>query len=92
MILGVGKGAFGYETTRMAIPFSDTKAKFEESIQVLDALLLKQGVCRDDEHYRFDPLTVIPRPEDPIPIALAIMVPSVDSQLWQKGALILPIL
>jgi len=85
LILGVGKGAFGYETARMGVPFDDTKAKFEESLQVLEALLSQQSVSWKGEHYRFDPLTVMPRPEDPIPIALAIMAPAGIEAMAAKG-------
>ena len=38
LVLGVGKGAFEYETNRMGVAFDTTKPKFEESLQVLEAL------------------------------------------------------
>lgn len=75
LILGVGKGAFGYETGRIGVPMEETKARFEESLAVLEALLSRDEVSWDGALYRFDALTVMPRPEAPIPIALAIMAP-----------------
>lgn len=75
LILGVGKGAFGYETGRIGVPMEETKARFEESLAVLEALLSREEVSWDGAHYRFEALTVMPRPEAPIPIALAIMAP-----------------
>lgn len=75
LILGVGKGAFGYETGRIGVPMEETKARFEESLAVLEALLSREEVSWDGAHYRFAALTVMPRPEAPIPIALAIMAP-----------------
>ncbi len=75
LILGVGKGAFGYETGRMGVPMEETKARFEESLQVLEALLTGEDVSWKGTWYNFEPLTIMPRPEDPIPIALAIMAP-----------------
>ncbi|MCT8328156.1 LLM class flavin-dependent oxidoreductase [Albidovulum sediminis] len=75
LILGVGKGAFGYETGRIGVPMEETKARFEESLAVLEALLARDEVSWDGALYRFEALTVMPRPEAPIPIALAIMAP-----------------
>lgn len=75
LVLGVGKGAFGFETGRIGVPIEETRARFEESLAVLEALLIREEVSWDGQWYRFDALTVMPRPEDPIPIALAIMAP-----------------
>lgn len=75
LILGVGKGAFGYETGRIGVPMEETRARFEESLQVLEALLTREEVSWSGSHYRFEALTVMPRPEAPIPLALAIMNP-----------------
>jgi alkanesulfonate monooxygenase SsuD/methylene tetrahydromethanopterin reductase-like flavin-dependent oxidoreductase (luciferase family) len=75
LVLGVGKGAFGVETALMGVPFEQTKERFAESLAVLEALLRGEDVGWDGERYRFDPLTIMPRPEDPIPIMLAIMAP-----------------
>lgn len=75
LVLGVGKGAFGFETGRLGVPMEETKPRFEESLAVLEALLAREEVSWSSEHYRFDALTVMPRPEGPIPIALAIMAP-----------------
>lgn len=75
LVLGVGKGAFGFETGRIGVPIEETRARFEESLAVLEALLAREEVSWDGQWYRFDALTVMPRPEDPIPIALAIMAP-----------------
>ena len=85
LVLGVGKGAFEYETERMGVAFDATKPKFEESLQVLETLLLEKEVSWDGEHYRFEPLTVMPRPEHPIPIALAIMAPAGIEAMAAKG-------
>ena len=73
LVLGVGKGAFGFETERIGVPIEETKARFEESLAVLEALLTQEEVSWDGTWYKFDALTVMPRPEDPIPLALAIM-------------------
>jgi alkanesulfonate monooxygenase SsuD/methylene tetrahydromethanopterin reductase-like flavin-dependent oxidoreductase (luciferase family) len=75
LVLGVGKGAFGFETGRIGVSIEETRARFEASLAVLEALLAREEVSWDGQWYRFDALTVMPRPEDPIPIALAIMAP-----------------
>ena len=69
----------------MGVSFDSIKAKFEESLQVLEALLSQQNVGWDGEYYHFEPLTVMPRPEEAIPIALAIMAPAGIEAMAAKG-------
>ena len=85
LVLGVGKGAFGFETGRIGVPMEETKPRFEESLAVLEALLTQEEVSWDGDWYRFDALTVMPRPEDPIPLALAIMAPPGIEAAAAKG-------
>lgn len=85
LVLGVGKGAFGFETGRIGVPMEETKARFEESLAVLEALLTREEVSWDGDWYKFDALTVMPRPEDPIPLALAIMAPPGIEAAAAKG-------
>jgi alkanesulfonate monooxygenase SsuD/methylene tetrahydromethanopterin reductase-like flavin-dependent oxidoreductase (luciferase family) len=75
LMLGVGKGAFGYETARIGVPIEDTKPQFEEDIKLLEALLTQEEVSWNSPRYTFEPLTIMPRPEDPIPLMAAIMNP-----------------
>lgn len=85
LMLGVGKGAFATETERMGVPFGETKPRFEEALAVLEALLTREEVSWDGEHYRFPPLTVMPRPEDPIPLMVAVMAPPGIEAAAAKG-------
>jgi len=85
LVLGVGKGAFGFETGRIGVPMAETKPRFEESLAVLEALLTREEVSWDGQWYKFEALTVMPRPEDPIPIALAIMAPAGIEAAAAKG-------
>jgi alkanesulfonate monooxygenase SsuD/methylene tetrahydromethanopterin reductase-like flavin-dependent oxidoreductase (luciferase family) len=73
LMLGVGKGAFAYETERIGVPFGETKPRFEEDLKLLEALLTRADVSWDSPRYRFEPLTIMPRPEDPIPLMVAVM-------------------
>lgn len=75
LMLGVGKGAFGFETGRIGIAIQDTKAHFDEDLRVLQALLTGEDVSWSGKHYVFEPLTIMPRPEDPIPLMVAVMAP-----------------
>ena len=75
LVLGVGRGAFAYEVARLGTPIEETKPKFEESLAVLEALLTREDVSWDGHYYKFAPLTVMPRPEAPIQLMLAVMVP-----------------
>ena len=85
LVLGVGKGAFGFETGRIGVPMAETKPRFEESLAVLEALVTREEVSWNGQWYKFDALTVMPRPEDPIPIALAIMAPAGIEAAAGKG-------
>lgn len=75
LMLGVGKGAFGFETERIGVPFDQTKPRFEEDLKILEALLTRADVSWNSPRYAFAPLTIMPRPEDPIPLMVAVMNP-----------------
>ena len=65
LMLGVGRGAFAYEMHRMGVPMEETQSRFNESLDVLQALLSKEEVSWRGEHYQFDSLTIMPRPLTP---------------------------
>lgn len=85
LMLGVGKGAFGFETGRIGVPIEDTKPLFEEALAVLEALLTRADVAWDGARYKFDALTIMPRPEDPIPLMLGVMAPAGIEAASKKG-------
>lgn len=85
LVLGVGRGAFAYEIERLGTPMTELKRKFEESLSVLEALLTKEEVSWDGEFYKFDPITVMPRPEKPVELMLAVMVPEGIYHTAKKG-------
>lgn len=85
LVLGVGRGAFAYELGRLGTPISEAKRKFEESLAVLEALLEREEVSWDGEYYKFDALTVMPRPETPIKIMVAAMAPEAIYQCALRG-------
>jgi flavin-dependent trigonelline monooxygenase, oxygenase component len=73
LVLGVGRGAFPYEVARLGTPIEETRAKFVESLQVLEALLTREEVSWNGTYYNFEPLTIMPRPERAIPLMVAAM-------------------
>ena len=85
LMLGVGKGAFGFETGRLDVPMSETKTRFDEALQVLEALLTRDEVGWQGAEYNFEPLTIMPRPEDPIPLMLGVMAPPAIEAAAAKG-------
>ena len=85
LMLGVGKGAFGFETGRLGIDIADTKARFDEDLAVLEALLTREEVSWHGAHYNFEALTIMPRPEDPIPLMVGVMAPPAIEAAARKG-------
>lgn len=85
LMLGVGKGAFGFETGRLDVPMEETKERFDEALQVLEALLTREEVSWQGKQYSFAPLTIMPRPEDPIPLMLGVMAPPAIEAAAAKG-------
>src|SRR5579862_7914436 len=62
LILGVGRGAFAYEMARLGKPIEQSRERFDESLDVLMALLEGDEVSWHGKFYDFEPLTVMPRP------------------------------
>ena len=87
LVLGVGRGAFAYEMTRLGAPIEESKARCDESLEVLIALLTEEEVSWDGEYYRFDPITVMPRPmTQPMPkMMVAVMNPPGIAACTRRG-------
>ena len=65
LLLGVGRGAFQYEMERLGVPMEETRDRFNESLDVLQALLSEEEVSWYGKYYQFDPITIMPRPVQP---------------------------
>ena len=87
LLLGVGRGAFPFEMGRMGVPMDQTRARFDESLDVLQALLSEEEVSWDGEFYRFDPLTIMPRPVTPggPQMMMAVMNPAGIKACVKRG-------
>ncbi len=85
LMLGVGRGAFAFEMERLGVPIEGSRAKFDESLNVLQALLNEEEVSWDGDYYQFEPLTIMPRPVKPIPIMMAVLVPEAIYHCAKRG-------
>ena len=86
LILGVGRGAFAWEMERLGSPIEKSKEKFKDSLEVLESLLTKKNVSWNSKFYKFDPITIMPRPiSNPIPIMIAAMDPNSIYDAASKG-------
>ena len=74
LILGVGRGAFAWEMERLGFPIEQSREKFVESIEVLKLLLTDENVSWNGKYYKFEPITIMPRPiSNPLPMMIAAM-------------------
>ena len=87
LMLGVGRGAFAFEMDRMGVPLECSREKFDESLDVLQALLSEHEVSWDGKYYQFEPLTVMPRPVNPggPPIMMGVLVPEAIYACTRRG-------
>lgn len=60
--LGVGRGAFRYEFDRFNVPVEESRERFDDALNLLIALLTEEEVSWNSKYYKFDPLTITPRP------------------------------
>ena len=85
LMLGVGRGAFGFEMDRLGVALESSREKFDESLAVLQALLTEEEVSWDGKYYKFDPLTIMPRPTGNIPIMMAVLAPEAIYHCTKRG-------
>ena len=87
LVLGVGRGAFAYEMARMGVPLEISREKFDESLNVLMALLTEEEVSWDGKYYKFEPITSMPRPlTRPMPqMMIAAIVPDAIYHSTRRG-------
>ena len=87
LLLGVGRGAFEYEMERFGVPMAETQERFNESLDVLQALLSEEDVSWDGEYYQFEPLTIMPRPvrKGGPPMMMAVMDPEGIYHCTKRG-------
>jgi alkanesulfonate monooxygenase SsuD/methylene tetrahydromethanopterin reductase-like flavin-dependent oxidoreductase (luciferase family) len=84
LVLGVGRGAFAYELARMGKPIEESRERFDESLNVLLALLAREEVSWEGKYYRFAPITVMPRPR--VIGSPAIMIAALSPEAIEASA------
>lgn len=85
LMLGVGRGAFDFEMKRLGVPLEISREKFDESLDVLQALLREEEVSWDGKYYQFEPLTIMPRPVSEIPIMMGVVTPEAIYHCTKRG-------
>ena len=87
LILGVGRGAFAYEMSRLGVPLEVSRERFDESLEVLRLLLGEEEVSFNGKYYRFEPLTTMPRPlSQPMPqMMIAALRPEAIYHCAKRG-------
>lgn len=87
LLLGVGRGAFAFEMDRLGVPLAESRARFDESLNVLTALLGGEEVSWNGTYYKFAPLTVMPRPvrQGGPPIMMAVLNPEGIYHCTKRG-------
>jgi alkanesulfonate monooxygenase SsuD/methylene tetrahydromethanopterin reductase-like flavin-dependent oxidoreductase (luciferase family) len=87
LVLGVGRGGYAYEAERLGVKMAETRPRFDESLAVLQALLSREEVSWDGTYYKFEPMTVMPRPTRPggPRMMMAVMNPEGIYQCTRKG-------
>ena len=87
LVLGVGRGAFAYEMGRMGVPIETSREKFDESLNVLMALLGEEEVSWDGKYYKFEAITSMPRPlSKPMPqMMIAALAPEAIYHSAKRG-------
>lgn len=87
LLLGVGRGAYKFEMERLGVPIIETQERFDESLDVLKALLSEEEVSWSGEYYNFEPLTIMPRPvrSGGPPMMIAVVNPANVYSYARKG-------
>jgi alkanesulfonate monooxygenase SsuD/methylene tetrahydromethanopterin reductase-like flavin-dependent oxidoreductase (luciferase family) len=85
LLLGLGRGAFAFEMSRLGVPLSSSREKFDESVEVLQALLTREEVSWHGKYYEFEPLTIMPRPMRKVPLMMACATAATIEQAARRG-------
>ena len=85
LLLGLGRGAFAFEMSRLGVPLSISREKFDESVEVLQALLARKEVSWHGKYYDFEPLTIMPRPMRKVPLMMACATATTIQHCASRG-------
>ena len=85
--VGVGRGAFRYEFDRFGVKPEQSRALMDESLDLLKRLLTEYEVSCDSDLYKFDALSITPRPvqKPHPPLWIAAVTPTAIYHSVLKG-------
>jgi alkanesulfonate monooxygenase SsuD/methylene tetrahydromethanopterin reductase-like flavin-dependent oxidoreductase (luciferase family) len=85
--VGVGRGAFKYEFDRLNVPVEQAREQFDEALALLEKLLTDRNVSSSTKSYKFEALTITPRPfQRPMPpIWIAAVQPEAIYHSARRG-------
>jgi alkanesulfonate monooxygenase SsuD/methylene tetrahydromethanopterin reductase-like flavin-dependent oxidoreductase (luciferase family) len=84
--LGVGRGYQQREFKGFGVPHSESTARFRESMDIIEGLLKHESFSYEGQFYTIDNLTIAPRPQNDIPIFVAVSrTPSSFEWAIQRG-------
>jgi alkanesulfonate monooxygenase SsuD/methylene tetrahydromethanopterin reductase-like flavin-dependent oxidoreductase (luciferase family) len=87
LLLGLGKGGpFPDQFRHFGVTHDESRARLYEALDLLEKVFAGTGVSHQSAHYRYDDLSVYPRPiRSPLPVWLASMADESLALAAQRG-------
>jgi alkanesulfonate monooxygenase SsuD/methylene tetrahydromethanopterin reductase-like flavin-dependent oxidoreductase (luciferase family) len=84
---GIGRGTWHHNFQTFGIPWEERTSRFEEAIDIIERAWTEERVSYDGQHYRFDPIEVVPKPlqKPRPPIHIAANSPSTAVFTGRRG-------
>ena len=84
---GVGRSGFSYFYQAYGVPYDESRARFDECLDVVRLALREERVSYAGDFYRFDDVAVVPRPRQrPVPVRIAATSASTFRRVGEEGA------
>ena len=85
--LGVGRSGFSYFYQAFGVPYDESRARFDESLEIVRAALAQSTCSYHGRFYAFDDVSVVPRPrQEPVPIRIAATSAATFTRVGAEGA------
>ena len=87
LILGVGRSGVARTYEAYGVPYAESRERFVEVLEVLRAAWAEETLSHEGKYYRFDSVTVVPRPYRPggPPIRAAATSPGTCAAIGRQG-------
>lgn len=84
---GVGRSGFSYFYQAYGVPYDESRARFDECLDVVRQALRQERISFAGDFYRIDDVAVVPRPrQQPVPVRIAATSPSTFRRVGEDGA------